>query len=147
VQIFTSALRENHGMNAYQTYRQTQAQTAAPGELIVMLYRGAARFAASAVEGIEAGNVQAAHNYLVKAQACVTELLESLDVERGGEVGRNLVRLYEYMNFRLVEANLRKDAEPAREVERLLRDLLPAWEQAAREASAVPARPLLAAAV
>jgi flagellar secretion chaperone FliS len=134
-------------MNAYQTYRQTQAQTAAPGELILMLYRGATRFVARAIEGIEAGDVQAAHTYLVSAQAVIAELLESLDVERGGEVGRNLMRIYEYMNHRLVEANLHKRAEPAREVEKLLRELLPAWEQAARQAGAVSARPAVGASV
>ena len=123
-------------MNAYNTYRQTQAQTAAPGELIVMLYRGAARFVARAIEAIEANELEASHNQLVRAQAVVTELLESLNVEQGGEVGRNLFRLYEFMNQRLVDANLRKDATPAREVERLLRELLPAWEEAVRLAGA-----------
>ena len=128
-------------MNGYQTYRQTQAQTAAPGELVLMLYRGAARFIATAIEGIEANDVQTAHNFLLKAQACITELLDSLDVERGGEIGRNLVRVYEYMNFRLVDANLHKNAEPAREVERLLRELLPAWEQAVRQTAVTSLRP------
>ena len=123
-------------MNAYQTYRQTQAQTAAPGELVVMLYRGAVRFVARAIDGIESHDVQTAHTYLVKAQAVIAELLESLDVDRGGEVARGLVQIYEYMNHRLVEANLRKDAVPAREVEKLLRELLPAWEQAARQVGA-----------
>jgi flagellin-specific chaperone FliS len=47
------------------------------------------------------------------------------------------------MNQRLIEANMRKDADPAREVERLLRELLPAWEQAARSTSAMAARPAL----
>jgi flagellar protein FliS len=130
---------------AYQTYRQTQAQTAAPGELIVMLYRGAVRFVASGIEALEARNVEASHNYLVRAQAVINELLESIDVERGGQVARNLWRIYEFMNSRLMEANLRKDAEPAREVERLLRDLLPAWEEAARQTVAQPARPTVGA--
>ena len=134
-------------MNAYQTYRQTQTQTAAPGELVVMLYRGAARFVASGIEGIEARDVQAAHGNLVKAQAIIAELLETLDIARGGEVGRNLAQLYEYMNHRLVEANLRKEVAPAREVETLLRELLPAWEQAVRLVGAVPARPTVAVAV
>jgi flagellar protein FliS len=133
-------------MNAYQSYRQTQAETAAPGELVVMLYRGAARFAGSAVESIDAGNVPAAHNNLIRAQAIISELLETLDLERGGELARNLLQIYEYMNFRLVEANLRKDAAPAREVEALLRDMLPAWETAARETSGKPT-PRLALAV
>jgi flagellar protein FliS len=133
-------------MNAYQTYRQTQAQTAAPGELVLMLYRGAARFVAVAIEGIEMHDVQSAHINLVKAQACISELFESLDVERGGDVARNLQRIYEYLNYRLREANMRKHAAPAREVERLLRELLPAWEEAVRQTSGA-ARPALVGAV
>jgi flagellar biosynthetic protein FliS len=55
------------------------------------------------------------------------------------------MQIYEYMNHQLVEANLRKDVVAAREVERLLRELLPAWEQAARESAARPVRHLAAA--
>jgi flagellar protein FliS len=130
-------------MNAFQVYRQTQAQTAAPGELVVMLYRGAVRFVTTAIAAIEAKDVEAAHTNLVKAQAIVSELLETLDLERGGEIARRLTSIYEYLNHRLVEANIRKDAEAAREVERFLRELLPAWEAAAKQAA--PARPVLAA--
>ena len=72
----------------------------------------------------------------------ISELLETLDLERGGDLARNLMQIYEYMNYRLVEANLRKDTQPAREVERLLRELLPAWEQAARETATTPLRHL-----
>jgi len=130
-------------MNAFQVYRQTQAQTAAPGELVVMLYRGAVRFVTTAITAIEARDVEAAHTNLVRAQAIISELLETLDLERGGEIARRLTSIYEYLNQRLVEANIRKDAVPAREVERFLRELLPAWEAAAKQAT--PARPVLAA--
>ena len=133
-------------MNAYQVYHQTQAQTAAPGELVIMLYRGAARFVARGIDAVERHDVETAHNSFVRAQAIITELLETLDLERGGEVARNLTRIYEYLNFRLVEANLRKDAEPAREVARLLHELLPAWEAAVRQAQAAAPRPLAVAA-
>lgn len=91
-------------------------------------------------------DVQAAHINLVKAQACISELFESLDVELGGDVARNLQRIYEYLNYRLREANMRKHAAPAREVERLLRELLPAWEEAVRQTSGA-GRPTLVGAV
>ena len=100
-------------MNAYNVYRQTQAQTAAPGELVVMLYRGAARFVASAIDAIDRKDIQAAHDNLVRAQAVITELHDSLNVERGGEVAQNLAQIYVYLQGRLIEANLRKDAQPA----------------------------------
>jgi flagellar protein FliS len=33
----------------------------------------------------------------------------TLDVETGGEVAQNLLRLYDFMYYRLVDANVRKD--------------------------------------
>jgi len=125
-------------MNAYQVYRQTQAQTAAPGELVVMLYQGALRFVTSAIEAIEARDIAASHTSLIRAQAIVNELHESLDIERGGDMARNLASIYDFMQRRLVEANLRKDVTPAREVLGLLRELLPAWQAAARAAAPTP---------
>jgi flagellar protein FliS len=123
-------------MNGYQAYRQTQAQTAAPGELVVMLYRGAVRFVSSAIEAIESRDIQAAHTNLVRTQAIITELSQTLDLERGGDIAANLQAIYEYLNRRLIEANLRKDRSIAREVQGLLRELLSAWEQVARQAAA-----------
>ncbi|TME90838.1 MAG: flagellar export chaperone FliS [Chloroflexi bacterium] len=131
-------------MNAYNAYRQTQAQTAAPGELVVMLYRGASRFVASAIDAIEARDIQATHNNLVRAQAIISELRDTLDAGRGGELAKKLGQIYDYLNSRLVEANLHKDAQPAREVASLLRELLPAWEEAARQTAGAAQRSLAA---
>jgi flagellar secretion chaperone FliS len=133
---FSSNRERPNRMNGYNVYRQTQAQTAAPGELVVMLYRGAARFVASGIDAIERRDIQSAHDNLIRAQAVITELLETLDLERGGELARNLADIYIYLRSRLVEANLRKDAQPAHEVANLLHELLPAWEAAARQAAA-----------
>jgi flagellar secretion chaperone FliS len=123
-------------VNAYQVYRQTQTQTAAPGELVLMLYRGAVRFLSTAIEAIDANNIAEAHEKLVRTQDIISNLLETLDVERGGDVAKNLGALYDYMLRRLLEANVRKDAKPAGEVLGLLRELLPAWEAAVKETSA-----------
>jgi flagellar protein FliS len=117
---------------AYQQYKNLQAQTADGGELVVMLYQGAIKFISRAVGGLATENVEETHNNLVNAQAVIAELTASLNPE-AGEIARNLSRLYEYMNHRLVEANLRKNPEPAEEVLGLLRELLPAWQQAAAQ--------------
>jgi flagellar protein FliS len=131
--------------NAYQVYRQTQAQTAAPGELVVMLYQGAVRFVTNAIEAIEAKDIPATHNGLMRAQAIVSELHDTLDLERGGDIALNLASIYDFMSRRLLEANMRKDAGPAREVLTLLRELLPAWQAAARQTAAAPTPSLAAA--
>jgi flagellar protein FliS len=129
-------------MNAIQMYRQTQAQTAPPGELVLMLYRGAVRFVAAGLAGIEARDIQSAHTNLVKAQAVIAHLRDTLDVERGGQVAQGLAQLYEYLSRRLMEANVKKDPVPAREVEGHLRELLGAWEQAVRSMGGAAGRPL-----
>ena len=128
--------------SAHQVYRQTQAQTAAPGELVVMLYQGALRFVTSAIEALDARDIQGAHNGLVRTQAIISELNTTLDVARGGQFARNLSSLYDFMTRRLIDANVRKEAAPAREVQGLLRELLPAWQTAVRQ-NATPARSLV----
>src|SRR5215470_759722 len=104
----------------YGAYRQTQIQSASPVELIVLLYRGAIRFTKQGVEAVRRQDVPAAHNAFVRAQDIVTELSNTLDFERGGEISQQLDALYAFVLKLLLEANVRKSAEPAEHAARLL---------------------------
>ena len=115
--------------NPYQQYQRTQAETASPAELIVMMYNGAIRFLTVARQRLDAQDTPAAHANLLRAQDVVAELMISVDVSVG-QIGRNLYDLYEFMHRRLIEANVKKDAAAVDEVIGLLRELLAAWEQA-----------------
>ena len=115
--------------NAYQQYQRVQTQTASPGELVVMMYNGAIRFLNLAKKRIDAKDVSGANESLLRAQDIVLELMVSVDVTTG-QVARNLFDLYEFMHRHLVQANVRKDAGMVDEVIALLKELLPAWEQA-----------------
>ena len=117
--------------NPYQQYQRTQAETATPGELVVMMYNGAIRFLTVARQRIDAKDPAGAHASLLRAQDIILELMVSVDVSIG-QVGRNLFDLYQFMHRHLVQANVQKDAEAVDEVIGLLRELLPAWEQAIR---------------
>ena len=116
-----------YGVNQYQS---AQTDTAGPAQLVLMLYDGALVRLEIATESIEAGNAEAAHNALVRAQAIVDELNVTLDVDKGGEVAANLRDIYLYCSTRLVEANLAKDTTIVAEVARLLQGLRDAWDQA-----------------
>ena len=115
--------------NPYQQYQRTQAETASPGELIVMMYNGAIRFLTVAKQRMESEDVPGANTYLLRAQDVMLELMVSVDVSVG-EVARNLYDLYEFMHGHLVKANVKKDVGMIDEVTGLLRELLTAWEQA-----------------
>jgi flagellar secretion chaperone FliS len=138
--------------NPYQQYRSTKVGTASPVDLVVMLYQGVVRFTRQGIEAIEQGDVQAAHKGFTRAQDIIAELVGTLDHDRGGEVAKQLLTLYDYAFRRLVEANCKKDIVPAREVIRIFRDLGMAWQelaarqrQTAAPTPAAPARQLLAA--
>ena len=125
--------------NPYQQYRATKVGTASPVDLVVMLYQGVVRFTRAGIEATERGDVQASHKAFVRAQDIIAELIATLDHDRGGEVAKQLLALYDYAFRRLIEANCKKDVAPAREVIQIVRDLGMAWQElAARQRQATP---------
>jgi flagellar protein FliS len=105
-----------------------------------MLFDGALRFLNTAEEGFQLGGVrernEAVHNNLMKAQNIICELQRCLNLREGGDVAINLFRLYDFMNARLMEANVRKDPENIRVVVRLLGEVRDAWNQMLSEQGA-----------
>lgn len=114
--------------NPYQSYSNTQAMTANPGELTLMLYNGAIRFLKQAVAAIEEKNIQMSNNYMQKTQNIIIELMTTLNMDY--EVSHNLWALYDFMRAHLIEANIHKDAGKVQEVIELLEDLRNTWAEA-----------------
>lgn len=123
--------------NFARIYRQNAVLTASPGQLVLMLFDGALRSMAIAHSALEKpatdpDRAEVSHREIAKAQAIISELRTSLDREVGGEFATNMDRLYAYYARRLIEANLRKKAEPLAEVEGLLRVVRDAWAEMLR---------------
>lgn len=126
--------------NPYQSYRRMAAQTATPGQLVLMLFDGAINFLERAAKGFELDDPlefnATINNNILKAQAIINELNASLDMEAGGELAVNLRRLYEYMDFRLTESNRTKTPEGLREVIQRLGVIRDAWAEMMRRQNA-----------
>lgn len=116
----------------YQAYRQTEVQTASPTELVVMLYRGAVRFAKAGIDGVRRQDIQSAHAGFVRAQQIISELNTTLDMERGGHIATQLRAIYIFVSQLLMQANLQKVAQPAEQAVNLLEELLSAWMEVSR---------------
>ncbi|CAG5088536.1 Flagellar protein fliS [Thermobacillus xylanilyticus] len=108
-----------------QKYQQSSVQTASPGQLILMLYDGAIRFVKLGIAGIEERDISKANNSLIRAQRIINELMASLNTSL--PLSATLMGIYEYMNRRLIEANIKKDKAPAEEVLGHLVELRDAW--------------------
>lgn len=115
----------------YQKYQQSSIQTASPAQLLIMLYDGAIRFVRLGIDGIEKEQYDVANTNLIKAQAVINELIASLDTNY--EISSNLSQIYEYFIYQIIQANIRKQAQPAREVLGLLQQLKLTWEEASKQ--------------
>lgn len=123
-------------MNPYlKQYQRTQVQTSSPEKLLIMLYDGAIQFLNKAKVAIDNKNIQEIHNNIVGAQKIITEFMNTLDMKVGGDVAVNLYNLYEYLHYRLVQANLKRDPEMIDEVLAHLKELKGTWEEAIKIAS------------
>jgi flagellar secretion chaperone FliS len=137
----------------WNSYRQVAMQTAAPGRVVLMLFEGAIRFLERAEQGFAledpAEANQTIHNNIQRAQEIVHELNMALDLEQGGDLARTLRSLYEYMDRRLLESNLRKSLDGLVEVKKHLTSLRGAWDEMLRTRETAPENgmhPVLAAA-
>jgi flagellar protein FliS len=114
--------------SAHDAYLESKVLTADPLELVRMLYRLAMDRIRDARRYLEAGDAVARSGAISTASEALAELGCSLDHQAGGELSRRLAQLYEYMQWRLVEANFHQSAEPLNEVLSLLSTLSEAWQ-------------------
>jgi flagellar protein FliS len=115
-----------------QQYQQVNAQTgvayASPHRLIQMLMEGAFERIATAKGCIQRRDIVGKGEQIGKTIDIVGGLREGLNLETGGEITANLDALYDYMQRRLLEANLHSDIAILDEVADLLRPLKEGWD-------------------
>ncbi len=115
-----------------QQYLQTQLETVSPGKLILMVYDGTLTFLDEAAERLKRGDWEGKGEMILRAQDCITELMCCLNME-AGEVAQLLYKLYEYLNWRLAQANAKKSLKGITEVKELMSILREGWEGAVRK--------------
>lgn len=101
-----------------------------------MLYDGAIRFVLEAREAIARNDVRARTTAVSRALAIVAELQNTLNVNDGGDVARELDRLYAYISTRLFDVTATADDRAAQEVHKLLSTLRDGWAQIAAKGGA-----------
>ena len=118
-------------INAYANVGlETSVAAADPHKLILLLYQGALLAISSAKNQMLRKEIAAKGKSISHAILIIDAgLKSSLDKNAGGELAQNLSALYDYMNQRLLIANLKNDTAALDEVSGLLTDLKGAWEE------------------
>lgn len=113
--------------NGYAAYQNSKIMTASPAELTLMLYEGAIKFCNIAIMGIEENNIQKAHTNIVKVENIIEEFQATLNHKY--PVAKDFENVYNYLQERLVEANMKKDKEILEEVLVHLRTMRDTWKE------------------
>lgn len=131
---------------ALRSYRQVgaAAQVAAaddPVKLIQLLMTKAVEQLTLARGHMERGEIAPKAEQLSRAVAIIDTLNGLVDLERGGEIARNLRDLYDYATQRVTYANLKNDPRALAEATNVLREIKAGWDGIAaqpRPAAVVP---------
>lgn len=117
-------------LGAYKALKNQKAlDDASPHQLIELMLSGALERVASASGAMERNETAETGESIGKAISIVDSLRVSLDVEKGGEIAKNLGQLYDYITRRLLEASVSKQPELLAEVASLLKEIKAGWDQ------------------
>ncbi|MGX8236975.1 flagellar export chaperone FliS [Exiguobacterium undae] len=115
-------------MNPYATYQTNSVTTALPQDLTLMLYEGLIKFTMLAKRNIENGLIQEKNTNIQKAQAIILEL--QLTLNQSIALSKDLNSLYDYMQGRLVDANVQNDIVAIDEVIGFAEEFRETWKEA-----------------
>ena len=115
-------------MNPYATYQTNSVTTALPQDLTLMLYEGLIKFTMLAKRNIENGLIQEKNTNIQKAQAIIMEL--QLTLNQSIALSKDLNNLYDYMQSRLIDANVQNDVVAIDEVLGFAEEFRETWKEA-----------------
>ncbi|MBI5408135.1 MAG: flagellar export chaperone FliS [Nitrospirae bacterium] len=96
--------------------------------IISMLYESACNFTGMAKKKLETGDSIGKAQYIRKTSAIVQELDNSLNMD-GGEIARNLKKLYAFVLTSLMKAEAQNDLKALDDAGKIIETLRDAWKE------------------
>ena len=121
-------------VNAAEAYKRQQVLNAPPEQLTLMLYNGCLKFIDEGIKATEEKNFENANTSLQKAQRIISEFRMTLNMDY--EISHQLLPLYNYVYDRLIEGNLKSNADVLNEAKNIVTELRDAWHEAMKKARA-----------
>jgi flagellar protein FliS len=125
---------------ASNIYQRTAIETADPLQLIILCYDAAIYDLKEAKELHGRREMSEAYRKIRHAQDVITELLVGLYYERGGDIARNLNRLYNFILRQLIGINSREDTAIYDHLVKILSELRDGWEAIKLSPSQTPVK-------
>jgi flagellar protein FliS len=117
-----------NGNTSMDQYLENRIISAKPEELTYMLYEGLVKFIKKAQMNIESKNFEQVNYNTQRAQAIVDELRSTLNMDI--PLAESMDSLYEYLGFKLVNANIEKNPVLFDEALEIAEDFKETWREA-----------------
>jgi len=115
-------------MTGYRAYRSHQVSGAGPLGLVILTYDSLVTSLSRVKAASEAGDFAEEGQFIARALEAIVGLATSLNMEEGGEIAKNLSRLYAYMSRRLLDGQAKDTVAAAEEVMQLAITLREGWQ-------------------
>lgn len=115
-----------------QKYLETSIATASKEDLIIKIFDALITASQQAHDKLlnERHDIEGIHKALLRAQRACCLLMGSLDMDIGGELAKNLFRVYKFWHHELVMTNMQKDITRLERVMPYFKDYRQTWQQA-----------------
>lgn len=121
-------VKRNSVSDKMDQYLESKILAAKPEELTFMLYEGIVKFIKKSMIALEAKNYEGVNYNTQRAQAIVDELRSTLNMDI--PISQSLESLYEYLNFKLVSANIEKNEVLFNEALEIAENFKDTWKEA-----------------
>lgn len=111
----------------HKSYKSAEVVTADRGKLVIMIYDHCIKWIRRAEEDCKAGSLEKMAKSIQRAQAGITELMCALDMEKGGDIAKNLFNLYDFYSKHLTTAIKDRSAKALADVLAMMSSLREAW--------------------
>ena len=115
-----------------QSYRKVSLESeitvASPHRIIQLMFAGALQRLAQARYAMEQNELVNKGVYIGKAVSIIIGLQNSLNMDAGGQIAKNLSDLYDFMLRKITEANLNNDVKAIDDVCDILRTIKEGWD-------------------
>ncbi|GFZ30983.1 flagellar protein FliS [Clostridium zeae] len=115
--------------NGYNVYKNNSVNYASKEQLLLMLLDGAVKYSKIGRQAIEDKDIKKANENIKRTEDIFTELMVSLDTN-AGEWAKSLFAVYEFINYQLMQANIKKDTSIMDTVIPMIEDIRNTWQEA-----------------
>lgn len=127
--------------NATDHYLAQRVAGASPESLVAMLLEAGQRYLGQAMQSLARKDHAAKARQLDRVSSIIEELTLRLDLEAGGELVSNLIRIYGWWNREIFQASAARDPARLANVARLMGDMRATWLQLHHKKMAERAQP------